>query len=90
MCSSEEGPPVMQAVLENDSELVLAELNKGSDVNEKDEVRGTANGQRSAMGTNRVCLAPRPSGLLCIELARTTELIWSMRTTTLLKKGSKL
>lgn len=42
MCSSEEGPPVMQAVLENDCALVQAEIDKGGDVNEADEVRTCA------------------------------------------------
>ena len=41
MCSTEDAPPVMQAVLENDCELVQAEISKGGDVNQADEVRTT-------------------------------------------------
>lgn len=39
MCSSEDAPPVMAAVISNDAESLEKELAKpGVDINEKDEV----------------------------------------------------
>ena len=43
MCSSEDAPPVMAAVLSNDADEVQKALAKpGVDINEKDEVQTTS------------------------------------------------
>ena len=49
MCSSEDAPPVMAAVISNDAESLEKELAKpGVDINEKDEVPNDRQRMRAA------------------------------------------